>query len=217
MYELVLCAVVWSGQADFSYLATSGNATNSTLGTSGKLEWQPLPFRAQLEGGFLQSINEHVTTSRRLMGVARAERELPLQFGVYVQGSYFRDPFGSGISNQWVSDVGGQYRAISLSLAYTWEGRLNAPRRDFLGSRIGVQGTRQIHDIVLAGKANYLHDFSHADNWRTQSELGAAAVITKVMALKLSHQWYYANKPDPTKHHADTVILVSLSLRWPSQ
>ena len=214
---------IWSGEAGASFVQTTGNSQSRTFGAGLKLLYQCDPWKAEFKSAFIESSANDVESSRKFTAALRGERALGERFAVYGQGSYLRDLF-AGIEGQEIAEAGGIYKlltgprhslSVSAGFAYTWEQRLIPPDLNFAGASAGfAYGWKISPTAEFTEEFNYLYDFEDSSDWRVNNAVSVTASITKVLALKLSHQLAYLNSPVPGKKSTDTTVLASLVAKF---
>lgn len=215
----------WSGEGSVSYVQTTGNSENQTLGAGFKLLHQPLPWKFELRSAFIRTESGDVKSAERLNALLRGERSLGDGLAVYGQASFLRDLF-AGISAQKSIEAGLLYKlfesdrqllTVSAALGYTGESRVSpAPGRDFLGGRTALSYRRKLGAASeFSNDVDYMANFKQSSDWRVTNVAGLSASVSKVLAVKLAHQLYYFHDAVPGKKGTDTTFLASLVVRWP--
>ena len=103
---------VWSGKAEASYVATSGNSDAKTLGAAGEVAYVPGIWNFKLSLAFIRSESEGVESARTIDALLRAARKLTPRLELYGQGAYRENRF-AGIDHQWAGDAGAAYQFLS--------------------------------------------------------------------------------------------------------
>src|ERR1017187_10034013 len=67
---------IWSGKAEASYVATSGNSDAKTLGAAGEVAYVPGVWNFKLSLAFIRSEADGVENARTFDGIGRAARKL---------------------------------------------------------------------------------------------------------------------------------------------
>jgi len=210
----------WSGEFNLSYVQTTGNTENQTLGAGLKAAWQSAPWKVSLAAAFLRAESEHVETARKSTAALRGEYDFTPRFGVYAQESYLRDLF-AGISQQWITGAGAVYKvvlgpphavAFSAGVAYTVENREPPDAdRDFWGGTVGLSYKWKISaSTEFTEDAIYLANFKDSKDWRFNNAAALSVSMTKVLAVKLSHLLQYMHLPGTGKKATDTTFLASI-------
>ncbi len=217
---------LWSGEAGLSYVQTTGNSSNSTIGAGLKLLRQGAAWKTAFSGAFIRTSSEEVTTAERLDSALRGERGFGDRVAAYAQGAYLRNQF-SGIEGQETLEAGGLYKLAvgprhslhaSAGLAYTAEQHL-APDadRNFAGGRGAIAYKWQVSaNADFSEDLDYLQSFKDSGDGRLAHKAAIAANINRIFALRLQHQLLYYNRPVPGKKKTDNTILVSVVAKWPA-
>jgi putative salt-induced outer membrane protein len=217
---------VVSGEAGLSYVQTTGNSSNSTIGAGLKLLRQAGAWKTGLNTAFVRTESESVKTAERFDTALRAERGFGDGFAAYAQGSYLRNTF-AGIEGQETFESGGLYKfangpkqffSASAALSYTAEQRI-APDRDrnFVGGRAALAYKWQLSASAdFTEDLDYLQSFKESADGRLSHKAAVTANVSKIFALKLAHQLLYYNAPAPGKQKTDTTILASIVAKWPA-
>lgn len=216
----------WSGEAGLSYVQTTGNSENSTIGAGLKLGYLKSVWKLGFATAFVRSSSEGDKTAEKLDALLRGERGFGDRVAVYGQGGYLRDLF-AGIEGQESFETGGLYKlaigpthflSLSAALAYTAEQRSEPnPDRNFLGARGGLSYKWQISPgAAFTEDVSYLQSFEDSGDGRVQHRATLAANINKIFALKLAHELLYYRDPVPGKRSTDNTILASIVAKWPA-
>jgi putative salt-induced outer membrane protein YdiY len=216
----------WSGEAGLSYVQTTGNSSNSTVGGAFKLVRDDSVWKLMLSSAFVRTESESVKTAERFDGALRGERGFGDRFAVYGQALYLRNVF-AGVDGQETFESGGVFKlalgpkhflSLSGALAYTAEQRLApAADRNFVGGRSALAYKWQISpNADFTEDVDYLQSFKDGADGRLTNNAALTAKISKILALKLQHQLLYYHDPVPGKKTTDTTILASIVAKWPA-
>lgn len=216
---------LWSGEGSLSYVQTTGNSENQTLGAGFKLLYQPSLWKAEFRSAFVRTQADSVKSAERFNALLRGERSLGPRFAAFGRATVLRDVF-SGIEAQESLEGGILYKlleserqlfSVSAALGYTNENRVDpAPDRDFLAGRAAVAYRLKLGEASeLTEDLDYLANFMRSDDWRVTHAAALSASVSKAFAVKLSHQLYYFHDPVPGKKSTDTTFLASLVVKWP--
>ncbi len=213
-------AKTWSGEASLSFVQTTGNTENQTLGAGLKAAWQNAPWKVSFAAAYLRAKAADLETARKTNAALRGDYDLTARVGVYAQESYMKDRF-AGIDSQWITEGGATYKLLlgpvhalsaSAGLAYTSENRLppDSDRR-FLGGIAGISYKWKISSSADFGEdAVFLQSFKASRDWRFNNAASLSVSMTKVLAVKLTHQLSYLHLPATGKTRTDTTFLASL-------
>jgi len=218
--------VVWSGEAGLSYVQTTGNSENSTLGAGLKLGYQRDVWTVSFATAFVRTQSDGLKNAEKFDAMLRGERGFGERVAVYAQGAFLRDLF-AGIDGQETVESGGLYKlatgpkhsfSLSAALAYTAEQRLApSPDRNFAGGRGALAYTWQISPTArFTENLSYLQSFKASADGRVLHRAALTANINEIFALKLAHELLYFRDPVPGKKRTDTTVLVSIVARWPT-
>ncbi|HTD51953.1 MAG TPA: DUF481 domain-containing protein, partial [Thermoanaerobaculia bacterium] len=137
---------LWSGKAEVSYVATSGNSDTKTLGAAGEVEYQPGPWSGKAKLEFIRSEADGVVNARSFAGLLRGARKLTARLETYAQGAYVENTF-AGIDRRLAGEGGLAYLLLpgerhtlksEAGLGYTKENRTNGDDRSFATGRLGL-------------------------------------------------------------------------------
>ncbi len=215
----------WSGTAGFSFLQSSGNTENKSVGGEVGLVFQHKPWKVELGGDYLKmEANQSVSWDRLNMALA-GERVIHDGLSCYTKGAYRRDPLVS-VPRRKTLEAGGIYQLIatarnilkvSEALAETYEQRdQELGNRSFLGNRTGFGFAHKLNDEnQFSISANYLYDFSDRRDWQMESEIALLFPVHRMVQVEFAHELSHTNLPTPGKRATDTKIAVSLKVKWP--
>ncbi|MEO8431617.1 MAG: DUF481 domain-containing protein [Acidobacteriota bacterium] len=219
---------VWSGKAEASYVATSGNSDTKTLGAAGEVAYVPGVWNFKASLAFIRSESDGDETARSFDGLLRAARKLTPRLEIYGQGTYRENRF-SGIDHQWAGEVGAAYQFLSgdphslkveAGLGYTTESRiLPAPfgteDRNFATARAGLEYKWKFSKTgELSEEASFTEDLKDSKDWRFADKVSVSAGLTTVLSVKLSYAWLTLNEPVPGKDKTDTITSAALVAKF---
>jgi putative salt-induced outer membrane protein len=225
---------IWSGKAEASYVATSGNSDAKTLGAGGEVVYAPAPgvWNFKLSLAFIRAETNGTESARAFDGVLRAARKLTPRLEAYGQGAYRENKF-AGIDHQWAGELGLAYQFLnadphSLKLeagfGYTKERRLQpAPPagpggtedRNFSTARAGLEYKWKISKTAeFSEEASYTRDLKDSSDWRFADKVSLSAGVTTVLSVKLSYAWLTLNEPVPGKKKTDTITSAALVAKF---
>jgi putative salt-induced outer membrane protein len=219
-------APLWSGEAGLSYVQTTGNSDNSTIGAGLKLGYLKGSWKTSFATAFVRTEADGVKSAEKFDLLLRSERALGDRVALYGQGAYLRDLF-AGIDGQETFESGGLYKlaigpkhfvSVSAALAYTAEQRPEPnPDRNFLGARGGLSYKWQISPGAgFTEDVSYLQSFQASEDGRVQHRATITASVNRIFSLKLAHELLYFRDPVPGKKSTDNTILASIVAKWPA-
>ena len=223
---------VWSGKAEASYVATSGNSDSKTAGAAGEVAYVPGVWNFKASFAYIRSEADSVETAKSIRGLLRAARNLSPRLEIYGQGTYFEDQF-AGIDHQWAAEAGAAYQFLSgdphslkvqTGFGYMTEKRLLpgvspgpeiTETRDFATARVGLEYKWKFSKTgELSDEAFYLADLSDSNDWRYGNKISLGAGLTTVLSVKLSYAWLTLNDPVPGKKKTDTITSAALVAKF---
>ena len=219
---------VWSGKAEASYVATSGNSDAKTLGAAGEVLYAPGVWNYKASLAFIRSESDGIESARTFEGLLRAARKLSPRLEIYGLGAYRENRF-AGIDGQWAGDAGAAWQFLSADphslkveggLGYTSERRiLPAPAgietRDFATARAALEYKWKLSKTSeLSEEASFVEDLSDSKDWRFADKVSLGAGVTTVLSVKLSYAWLTLNEPVPGKKKTDTITSAALVAKF---
>jgi putative salt-induced outer membrane protein YdiY len=214
----------WRDTAEFSFVATAGNADTQTLGFKNKLwrKWDVSSFELNAGG-----VRSEGTTNRRAVGTVdsfrleddseltaenyflngRYDREITKRFFWFAGAGWDRNTF-AGIDNRYTAVGGvGNIWVDSETVKFRTDYAVTFTRQD------DVVDIADMDDSFLGLRVSwhYLHKFGatteytndlvvdenldETDDWRANMINSVSVVLNKRLALKVSLQFLYDNQP----------------------
>lgn len=219
---------LWSGKADVSYAATSGNTDTSSLGANLELSYRPAPWTVTLKGAFLRAETDDVTTAESYAASLRGSRDLTPRVDVFVEGGYYRNRF-AGVDARFGGEAGAGYKVFDektlrlrfeAGFGYVREDRVgdlgeDLPGVDYATGRAGVQfGWKFSKSAELTEEVSWTEDLDDTSDWVLRSVTAVTADLTSVFALKASYTYLYDNVPVPGFLKRDTITAVALVAKF---
>ncbi len=219
---------VWSGKAEASYVATSGNSDAKTLGAAGEVLYAPGVWNYKASLAFIRSESDGVESARTFDGLLRAARKLSPRLEVYGLGTYRENRF-AGIDSQWAGEAGAAWQFLSADphslkleggLGYTSERRIlptssGIETRDFATARVGLNYRWKLSKTSeFSDEASFVEDLSDSKDWRFANKVSLGAGVTTVLSVKLSYAWLTLNEPVPGKKKTDTITSAALVAKF---
>lgn len=230
---------LWESAFGLSYVATTGNTETSSFGLDFKSSRRPTPWGLDLVATFTRAEeNENLTAEQYLVG-GRALRRLNDRWSAFAGLSWARDTF-AGYDSRWIAEAGVEYLALesarhklSFDLGLTWtkEDRILTrevtppvvPQEfeeytesfDWLGAVAGLAYEWTISDSAsLTERLLYYPNFDDSSDWRLASDTALRASLTELLALQLSYQIRYRNRPIDNNESTDTTTRMSVVLTF---
>jgi putative salt-induced outer membrane protein len=214
---------LWSGSAEISYLATSGNTSTSSLGGAIEVDYKPAPWTLTFKTSYLRSESEHVLTAEQATAALKGARDLTPHIDVFVGGDYLRNRF-SGLNSLVTGGGGAGYKIllgpvhtlrVEAGVGYAHESQTNGDDRSYANGRAGLTYKWQISKVAaFTNDATFLYDFSDSSNWYFNEKAAITADLTNIFALKASYTLLYRNEPVPTFRKTDTATAAALVAKF---
>jgi putative salt-induced outer membrane protein YdiY len=216
----------WSGEASGSWVQNTGNSISQSIGAGLALGYESAPWKMTFKSDFVRNSSEDVKQAEKLSGLLRGERALGDRVSLFAQASALRDEF-AGFDGQETLEAGaivklarGPKHKLSLGagLGYTAEQRqLPDEDRSYASARLGLGYKWALSATAqFSEDANLLADLGDSANWHGSTLTALTAEVSKILALRVSHQLAYAHQPVPGKRATDTTFLASVVAKWPA-
>jgi putative salt-induced outer membrane protein len=219
---------LWTGKAELSYVATSGNTDTSSLGAGIELNYKPAPWTFTLTGAYLRASSEGDLTAESLAGGLRAARDLTPRIDVFAAALYYRNRF-AGIDSRYGGEAGAGYKIFDektvrlraeAAVGYTREDPVDSPPIDtpainYATARAGLDfGWKFSKSAELTELVSWTDNLETTSDWFLRSTTGLTANLTSVFALKASYTYLYDNAPVPGFEKRDTITSVALVAKF---
>ena len=209
----------WSGTAEISAIATSGNSDTRTFGLGGEVVFDPGPWKWLARVAHVETEADDVLRARSQSALLEASRTLSERLDLYGRGGYLRDLF-AGIERRLTTEAGLAYRVIatephSLQLlggaGFTREQRSAGNDLSLGTANAAARYAWALTETSrLTEEAAFVADLSTGDNWRFSNELAATAALSNRLSLKVSHKLSYLNEPVLGFRKTDTILAAAL-------
>ena len=209
----------WSGTAEVSLVATSGNSDTRTVGLGGEVAYDPGTWRWLGRVSYVETEADDQLRARSHSALVETSRSVSERLEVYGRGGYLRDLF-AGIEGRLTSEGGLAYEVIatepsSLQLlagfGFTREQRVVGD--DLSPGTANLTGRYRwaiTETSALTEEAAFVADLSAGDGWRFTNEVAATAALSTRLSLKASHKLSYVNEPVPGFRNTDTTLSAAL-------
>jgi len=209
----------WSGSAEASLVALSGNSNIRTFGLGGEATYDPGEWRWFGRFRHIETESDEQLQARSRSGLIETSRRLSGRIEAYGRGGYLRDLF-AGIEGRLTTEGGLAYLAIrnaphSLRILF---GLGVTREKRAVGNKL-VLGTasatgRYTWEITKTGtlteEAVFVAGLNGGDDWRFTNEAAATASLGNRLSLKVSHRLSYLNMPVPGFRRTDSILSTAL-------
>ena len=206
-------------KAELSLVATGGNTDTQTLGVGASLAWRPAPWTTEAKVAFVRAETNDVETARSLTAELREARSINERLDAFGRVSYLSNEF-SGINARTGVDGGIAYHLlrgpvhtfrVDAGLGYLHEERTTGEDLSFpllnLGSgyRWRIAPTADLTEAIL-----FTASLEDAANRRFSNAFALTAALTRLLSLKLSHEYRFVNTPPAGFRKNDTLLTMAL-------
>jgi putative salt-induced outer membrane protein len=210
----------WTAKLGLSYLATSGNSDTETLGFDVEAVKRPDPWGLEITAQFNQAEQDGEKTAERYHAGLRATRAWTERWDAFVGLSAEQDEF-AGIDLRGVVEAGAVYKALrgprhtlDLDVALTWTDEERLPPavdESWLGALLGADYDFAISEnATFSQHLRYFPNLDDGSDWRADSVTALTAAVNQHLAVRLSHEIRYRNRPIGDNDDTDTTSKVSL-------
>jgi putative salt-induced outer membrane protein YdiY len=209
----------WSGTAEISLVATSGNSDTRTFGLGGDVTYNPGAWKWLGRLTYVETEADDQLKARSQSALLETSRGFSERLEVYGRGGYLRDLF-AGIERRITTEAGLAYRLVALAphslqllagFGFTDEQR--AAGGDLSLTTANATGRYRwaiTETSALTEEATLVADLNTGDDWRFSNEIAATAALSTRLSLKVSHKLSYLNEPVPGFGKADAILSAAL-------
>ena len=197
----------WSGTAEVSLIATSGNSDTRTFALGAEVTYDPGAWRWLGRISYLETDADDQLKARSESALVEMSRPLAERLEAYARGGYLRDLF-AGIERRLTTEGGLAYMVIATD-----------PQSLQLLAGFGfTREQRMVGDALSLGTANatgryrwaFVADLNTGDNWRFTNEVAITAAVGARLSLKVSHKLSHLNRPVPGFRKTDTILAAAM-------
>jgi len=209
----------WSGAAEVSAVATSGNSDTRTFGLGGEVVFDPGTWKWLGRVAYVETEAGDVLRARSQSALLEASRMISERLDVYGRGGYLRDLF-AGIERRLTTEAGLAYQLIATGThtlevlggaGFTQEERLTGDDLSFgTANGTGRYAWALTETSALTEEAAFVAALNSGDDWRFTNEIAATAALSSLLSLKASQKLSYLNRPVPGFRKTDTIFAAAL-------
>ncbi len=209
----------WSGSAEVSAVATTGNSDTRTFGLGGEVAYDPGGWSWLARAAYVETSADDQLRARSFNGLAEASRNVSERLEVYGRGGYLRDLF-AGIARRVTTEGGLAWEAVAeashslevlAGAGVTREIRLVGNDLTIWTANATGRYAWTLSDTsAITEEASFVADLNTGENWRFANEVAATAALTSLFSLKVSHKLSYLNTPVPGFKSTDTISAAAL-------
>ena len=209
----------WSGTAEVSLVATSGNSDTRSFGLGGEVTYDPGPWKWLGRVSYLEAEADNQLRARSQSALVEMSRALSERLEAYGRGGYLRDLF-AGIERRLTTEGGLGYTVIAADpqslqilagFGFTREQRVVADALSLGTANVTGRYRWDISETsALTEEAAFVADLNTGDDWRFTNEVAVTAAISTRLSLKVSHRLSYLNRPVPGFRKTDTTLSAAM-------
>ena len=209
--------------ADLGYVNTGGNSDVTTVSGTDKLEQRAGSWRFTQEAGAVWGETGGVESAGRYGFGLRADRNLGERLSAYGLASWKRNTF-AGISRQFDEGLGLAWHAVTAKPhLLDLEGGAGLIQRrttldqdeSFATARAGALYAYKFSEKSrLEARGAYLVNLEDSDDSEGNARLSLTAPVSGSLALKLSYDFLYRNRPLPGLEKLYTTFSVGIQVAF---
>ena len=209
----------WSGTAEVSLIATSGNSDTHTFGLGAEVTYDPGAWRWLGRISYVETDADDQLKARSESALVEMSRPLAERLEAYAHGGYLRDLF-AGIERRLTTEGGLAYMVIatdpqSLQLlagfGFTRELRVVGAALSLGTANVTGRYRWAVSETsALTEEASFVADLNTGDNWRFTNEVAITAAVGARLSLKVSHKLSHLNRPVPGFRKTDTILAAAM-------
>jgi putative salt-induced outer membrane protein len=208
--------------SDFGLVNTAGNASQTTVSASDKLELALGRWGVRQEFQLIYGRSDSATIASFYRALLRGEYDGSAPFAPFAYVQWDRNRL-AGLARRLEEGAGLSYRAAAtgrdtlafeLGATLVQQRFLAAADDDFAAARAALK-----YRHLFAAKTElfelleYLPDLTAFGNFRVNSETSAVAPITRIFSLKASYIVRFNNRPPLALRRTDRFLTVGLQVR----
>ena len=209
----------WSGTAEVSLVAISGNSDTRTFGLGGEVTYERGTWQWLGRFSYVETEADSQVKARSQSALVETSRAFSEGLKVYGRGGFLRDLF-AGIERRQTIEGGLAYQVVaaepqSLQLLAGF-GFIHEQR--VVGDDLAL-GTANLtgryswaitETSALTEEATYVAVLNTGDDWRFTNEITTSAALSTRLSLKVSHKLSYLNQPVLGFRKTDTILSAAL-------
>ena len=209
----------WSGTAEVSLIATSGNSDTRTFGLGTEVTYDPGAWRWLGRISYVETEADDQLNARSQSALVETSRPLSERLDAYARGGYLRNLF-AGVERRLTTEGGLAYAVIatdpqSLQLlagfGFTREQRMVGDALSLGTANVTGRYRWAVSETsALTEEASFVADLNTGDNWRFTNEVAITAAVGARLSLKVSHKLSHLNRPVPGFRKTDTILAAAM-------
>lgn len=214
---------LWERKAELSLVSAGGNTDTQTLGAGASLTYRPGTWTTEARTAYLRSRANDVLTAKSFLADFREARALTPRLEVFGRFGYLSDRF-AGIDHRSTVDGGAGYKLLTgpvhtvrvdAGLGYSREARVTGNDLSFPLANFGTAYKFRISRTAdISDAAILTAPFENRDAWRFGNAFALTATVTRILSLKLSHDFKFNHSPVAGFERTDRLASVALVARF---
>ena len=205
--------------ADFGYVKTGGNSEVTTVTGADKLEHRAGPWLFTQEAGAVWGETNGVESAGRYSFGLRADRSFNQRLSAYGLATWMRNTF-AGVSRQFDQGVGLTWHAVTAKPHLIdleagvglIQGRTTLEQdENFSTARAGALYSYDFSEkSKFEAKGAYVLNLEDSEDSQGDARFSLTAPVAGRLALKVSYDFLYRNRPLPGLEKLDTTFSVGV-------
>lgn len=215
----------WTGNAQLSFLKTTGNTETSVLGVGGEAKYKgSSPWSLGLKAALARGKADDVENLRKFSASVRGGRAFNDRTDLFVEGGYAEDIY-AGIDSRYGGEAGVSHKltitgkhllSLEAGLGVIHEVRIPGKiASDFGTARGGFTYKYVISKTSdFQNQTGFTENLSDSQDWRFTNAAALTAALSTRFSMKLSYNVGYLNTPPTGKKKTDTTISAALVAKF---
>ncbi len=211
---------LWSGKAELSLVAATGNTSAKTLGASGEIDYRPDGWTVLTQAHGVRSTDDQQVQAASLTGLFRVSHVLRDGFQAFGQTGYLRNTFAGigrrvtvegGLSYALIPDADPQTVELRGGLGYLYERHTETPTSKVATGSAGARYRWRLSaHSQLSDELVVTSNFADSRDWRLSQNASVSAAVVEGVSLKISQQLDFRHEPEPGFLRTDTLTSAAM-------
>ncbi len=215
----------WTGNAQVSFLKTTGNTETSVLGVGGEAKYKgSSPWSLGLKAALARGKADDVENLRKFTSALRGGRAFNERTDLFAEIAYAEDIY-AGIDSRFGGELGVSHKLtitgphlLSVEAGFGAIHEVRLPGKvasDFATARGGLNYKYVISKTSdFQNQAGMTLNLSDSQDWRFTNAAALTAALNARFSMKLSYNVAYLNAPPPGKKQTDTTAAAALVAKF---
>lgn len=208
---------------DLGFVSTAGNRESTTLNAGEKVRWRIGILTLSQGFNVITGRTDGEESANLWRFDIRADEALGARVGLYQLVAWDRNPL-AGLRSRYEEGVGGFWKPVAsprqrltleVGFGLIQQQNTDAPDDHFPVSRFAAEYRLEFAEkAFLYDKLEVLPNLEDGNDLRINHELGAAAPVTKGVALRVSHLVRFDNEPEPGFEKTDRFLTAGVQVTF---